>query len=322
MTDAALTDPTPIDPVLAQARRRRLALPGAGVEIALLEWQSDAPLALLHHANGFCGALFAPLVERLRPHFHVVAMDARGHGDSSLPPEGAVGAAFSWDVLRDDLLAVARALLAETGRERIALGLGHSFGGTLMLASEGSAPGLFERLLLLDPVILPAMTREEAQAHASDVGLAERARRRRAVFASRQQARAHFGSRELFRKWLPRALDLYVNEALRARRDGQVELKCPGAVEACIFEGAHTLDVAGLAAHVDCPVEIVWASQGNFPREVYEELTKSMPRARVVAAETGHLIPMEKPEIASEAALREVRTAEKRSGPVKGEGES
>ena len=47
---------------------------------------------------------------------------------------------------------MARALAAEHGG-RIALGLGHSFGGTAMLLAAAAEPVLFERLVLVDPVL-------------------------------------------------------------------------------------------------------------------------------------------------------------------------
>ena len=71
--------------ILAAAERRVLRLPGRGVDIALLDWGGDGPLALLHHANGFCKGVWGLVAEGLRRDFRVVAMDARGHGDSSKP---------------------------------------------------------------------------------------------------------------------------------------------------------------------------------------------------------------------------------------------
>ncbi len=284
--------------------RRRLLLPESGVEIALLDWGGEGPLALLHHANGFCAALWAPIAERLRDRFHVVAMDARGHGDSTLPSEGVSAPAFAWPILRDDLLAVAAALLEETGEPRIALGLGHSLGGTLTLCAAGTRANLFERLLLVDPVILPAMTKQASAARTSEVGLAERARRRRHSWPTRQEARAYLAERDLFRAWRARSLDLYVAEALRERADGQVELKCAGAVEAQIFSGTHTLDVTSPARRVKNPVHILWAAGGNFPRSAYESLVADMSCATIEDAQVGHLVPMEQPEIVLDAVDR------------------
>ena len=67
-------------------------------------------------------------------------------------PEGRK--AYAWSEFWSDLVAVAEAL-TKGGRERVALGLGHSFGGTSMVLAAAHRPGLFERLVLLDPVLMP-----------------------------------------------------------------------------------------------------------------------------------------------------------------------
>jgi pimeloyl-ACP methyl ester carboxylesterase len=275
--------------------RRRIELSESGVEIGLEDWGGDGPLALLHHANGFCASLWAPIAERLRDRFRVVAMDARGHGESSLPREGLRSEAFQWRVLADDLLAVAERLLVETGESRIGLGLGHSFGGTLTLAAEARRPGLYERIVLVDPVIISpeweALRREEPSP------LIEGARRRRQIWPDRELARQLFSEKPVFADWTPRALDLYVEEGLRDRPDGQVELKCPGEVEALIFEASDSLEILDLASRVMVPALLLWAQQGNFPREVYEELAAKMGAAEIVDVAAGHLIPMVDPEL-------------------------
>jgi len=50
-----------------EIERRRLPLPGRGVEIALLDWGGDGPLVLMHHANGFCAGTFGLVAEALVP---------------------------------------------------------------------------------------------------------------------------------------------------------------------------------------------------------------------------------------------------------------
>ena len=71
--------------ILDRAERRRIQLPETEIEIALLDWGGDGPLALLHHANGFCAGVWGCLIEALEGRFRFVAMEARGHGDSSKP---------------------------------------------------------------------------------------------------------------------------------------------------------------------------------------------------------------------------------------------
>jgi pimeloyl-ACP methyl ester carboxylesterase len=262
------------------------------VELSLLDWGGEGPLALLHHANGFCAAVWGPVAEGLRARFRVVALDARGHGDSS-KPEAAD--AYLWPHFGRDLAALAEALSAEAGP--VAVGLGHSFGGTATLLAAVERPDLFERIVLLDPVIFPSGAfRSDPERRARAGSLAEAARRRRHVFPSRQAARARWRRRPSFAGWDPRALDLFVAEGLADRPGGGVELKCPGEVEAAIFERGGSVDAMEEARRLRAPALVLWASRGHFPRANFEELVRRMPDGRLRDVATAHFVPMEDPE--------------------------
>ncbi len=286
--------------LLAAATPRRLTLPERGVELALLDFGGPGPLALAHHANGFCKGIWAEVAALLRGRVRVVALDARGHGDSS-QPEAAE--AYAWREFARDSAAVAGRLAAETGRP-LALGIGHSFGGTSLLGAVAEVPGRFDRLLLLDPVTPPTAATRSPERAAHVEAMVDAARRRRSDWPSRAEARAWFAERSLFAGWRPEALDLYVFDGLRERPDGGVELKCPGAVEAAVFAQGEGVDVPAWVRGLAPPALWLWAERGNFPLAHYEALAASMRAARVERAPTGHLIPMERPEVVADAALR------------------
>jgi pimeloyl-ACP methyl ester carboxylesterase len=281
--------------------RRKLHLPDSGIDIAVLDWGGEGPLALLHHANGFCAGVWGLVAEALTPHYRVVAMDARGHGDSSKP----AGAEFyHWRYFGEDVAQVAELLLAERNDDRVALGLGHSFGGTSILMASAHRPDLFARSVLVDPVIRPpadAMPNPEAASQGSS--LAEGARKRRHIWPDRAAARAKWIGKDFFDGWDPRALDLYLAEGLRDRADGQVELKCPGEVEAAIFESGGSVDIWELAGRVVTPTLLLRAVRGNFPAVVYESLVALMPHGRLAEIEAGHLAVMERPELVVSSVL-------------------
>lgn len=288
--------------MLEDVKRHRIALGDPAVEISLLDWGGDGPIALLHHANGFCAATWAPVAEGLRSRFHVVAMDARGHGDSSRP-EGAE--AYTWPHFGSDVAAVARWLVAETDRA-IALGMGHSFGGTALMLAAASQPQLFERLVLVEPVLPPPLAVEASvdPKRAERGGdLIEGARRRRQVFPDREAVRARWSTKDLFRNWDARVFELYLAEGLRDRPDGQVELKCSSEVEAAIFSHGRGFDCWEVASRVSTPALLLWATRGDFPRAAFEEVAKRMADARIHDTQTGHLIPMEQPDLVVGEAL-------------------
>ena len=286
---------------------RRHRIPGAGpdVELALLEWPGDGPPALLHHANGFCAALWAPIAERLSDRFRVFAVDARGHGDSS-KPEG--DAAYAWPEMGADLGAAADWVLGETGATSIRLGVGHSFGGTLTMMAASERAGRYERAMLIDPVIMPRAATLAAEAAGGENPMAARARRRRHHWPSREEARRFFAEKALFARWTPRALDLYAAEGLADREDG-VELKCPGRVEGAIFSGARTFDPYAVAARAELPIRILRATEGDFPREVFHDLVTRLPDGELDDIEGGHLVVMERPDAVADALLEYADTS-------------
>ncbi len=281
--------------ILDAAERRSLSLPERGVEVALLDWGGDGPLALLHHANGFCKGVWGLVADGLRDDYRVVAMDARGHGDTIAPAD----AAFEWEEFVGDLGAVAARLCDEAGAP-IALGLGHSFGGTSMLGASRNAPEHFERLVLVDPVIpFPKALLPPDGGHVRK--LVDGALKRRSDWPDRDEARAWWAEREFFAAWHPHALDCYVLDGLRERPEGDVVLKCEGRVEAAVFENGGNVDVREWAPGHPVPCLWLWAAKGNFSREAYEALAATMEDARVDSVDAGHLAPMERPDLVVEA---------------------
>jgi pimeloyl-ACP methyl ester carboxylesterase len=288
--------------VLRDVERRRIALPGRGVEIALLDWGGDGPLAFLHHANGFCGALWDPVAERLRPRYRVIALDARGHGDSSSPPPPAP---YHWENFIGDLIAVVERVLADLGRARVDYGIGHSFGGTTTAIAAARRPELYARIGMLDPVIIPPPEMFPPSWRGERPPMAEIARKRRGVWPSRQAVlEAWTREGHAFDAWDRRALELYAAEGFRDRPDGRVELKCRGEVEAAVYENNQSIDPFREAANLRAPVLLVRAARGSFPRAIYDAYAARIRDVRVEEIDAGHLLPMEAPDATAEALLR------------------
>lgn len=276
-------------------QQHRVALPETGIEIAVIEWSSAkgdaAPVALLHHANGFCAAMWSEVAEPLSKHFRVFAVDARGHGDSSAP-EG--DAAYAWTKLADDLGFVGHWVCERVGVASISLGVGHSFGGVLTMAAVANNPGLYDRAILIDPVILPTLT-PEIRARMGENPLSERARKRRSHWESREEALAILSEKPLFENFTTRSMRLYVEEGLCDAPQGGVELKCPSRVEGAIFGNSTGFDPYGFASRVTAPIRLLRATHGEFSRENYERVVELLAEGELLEIEGGHLVPMEDP---------------------------
>jgi pimeloyl-ACP methyl ester carboxylesterase len=111
-----------------------------GARLHYLDWGNDGgrPLVLLH--AGFLNAhAWDGFARAMAPHFHVIAPDARGHGESGWNPP------YSGDVFVEDLHALVRKL----GLERLVL-CGNSMGGSTAITFASLHPDEVERLILVD----------------------------------------------------------------------------------------------------------------------------------------------------------------------------
>jgi pimeloyl-ACP methyl ester carboxylesterase len=118
-----------------------------GLRLHYADWGNEAapPMILLHGGRDHCRS-WDRLARALQPHFHVMAADLRGHGDS----EWAKGSSYS---LLDHVYDLTR-MVASTSVGEATI-VGHSFGGMISLAYAGTYPEKVSRLAILDGAFLP-----------------------------------------------------------------------------------------------------------------------------------------------------------------------
>src|SRR5436190_543776 len=107
-------------------------------------------------------------------------------------------------------------------------------------------PGLIRRAVLIDPILFP----RAPEGQVIQNSMAHRARKRRMVWESRSAMFHSYHAREPFKLWREDVLWAYIEEGTVLRPDGHVELKCPGAIEAQVYEMAPRLDGFGALAQV------------------------------------------------------------------------
>ena len=272
----------------------RLVESSGGVTIPVHDLGGSGPPLLLCHATGFHGLVWGPFAGLLAERFRVWSLDFRGHGDAGPPP----ALPLDWRGVGDDVLAV----VDELGLER-PFGFGHSMGGAALLLAEASRPGTFGALVCFEPIVFPM---EGPPGGRGD--LAAGARRRRADFASRDEAFANFASKPPLSSFAPEALRAYVDHGLADRPGGGVTLKCRPEVEAATYEGAPAHPGWSRLPEVRCPTTVM---TGETTDAVGGELARlqagRLPEGRVeVLPGVGHFGPMEDPPLvarAVEAAL-------------------
>jgi pimeloyl-ACP methyl ester carboxylesterase len=246
---------------------------------------ADGEPVLLAHATGFHGCVWQPLASHLH-HRHAYAPDLRGHGDSTSPADGN----FAWDGFADDVLAVVDALDLQ-GVDAI----GHSKGGAALLLAEQRRPTTFRSLYLYEPVVIPPHI--AAMAPGANP-LSEGARRRRAVFPSRDAAFDNFAGKPPFDVLDPAALRAYVDHGFEDQPDGTVRLKCAPEHEAEVYQMGSRHGAYDHLASVACPVTIARGGDntGFGPAAFADVIAQALPHGRLeVFDDLGHFGPLERP---------------------------
>jgi pimeloyl-ACP methyl ester carboxylesterase len=296
-----------VDPEHEHAIDSALRHPNASTPAAVVDAAANAarnqPVILLLHANGFGAATYTPLARSLRAHLAatpslarapILAPDFPGQGDSSRAFPDALGRPLTAPRFAAWLLSVleAQGLLppvneetqdkAATKQKQIFC-FGHSGGAATALVAEALRPGTFSAIFAYEPVEAPPEVRE-AQARElllSPIGnkgepLARMARKRRAVFDSKEAARASLGSKPPFRELCAEALDLYVDTQMEPLAEGgggggglgggesgapaapsvPVRLKCAPEVEAEYFQAFSRPPHDWRYERVRCPVAL------------------------------------------------------------------
>lgn len=253
-----------------------------GARVATYDFGGEGPDLLLLHATGFHAHTWLPVVERLKGRFRCVGADCRGHGDSATPADGD----FSWQSFGLDALAVVDALALDRP-----FGAGHSAGGAALLLAEMERPGTFRALWCYEPVVFPPARASGANA------LAEGARRRREVFASREEAYANYASKAPFDALAPDALRAYVDHGFDDGEGGAVRLKCRGEDEARVYEGGAHHGAFDRLGEVEVPVFLAGGAQrGSFGEQVLGAQQERLARSQLeIMDELGHFGPLEDP---------------------------
>jgi pimeloyl-ACP methyl ester carboxylesterase len=186
------------------------------------------------------------------------------------------------------------------------LGVGHSLGGHLTVLAALKRPELFRAIVLLDSPILGGW-RGALFKVVKNLGLADHVtpagvtRRRRASWASSEEAYAHFRDKPAFRDFDPECLRDYVTLGMRPSPEG-VCLAFDPEVEYRIYRAfPHAL--AKKLPALTVPGGLICGSESADVRQFgLATMQRFFP---VVRVDGGHLFPFEHPGAAAHA-IREM----------------
>ena len=181
-----------------------------------------------------------------------------------------------------------------------ALVVGHSRGGGVSLLASARRQDRVKALVLIEPNLIDRTgDRPGDAARERRSRMAERARRRRDVWPSRQEVYDSYRERPLFATWSEDALWAYLRGGFRDRQDGSVQLACPPEVEAAYYEIEAGTDVWQASAHLQLPVLVIAGDQSDrfgLDTPTTQRFLSTALDARTRLVSGGHFLVQESPE--------------------------
>jgi pimeloyl-ACP methyl ester carboxylesterase len=296
----------------ATAEPRELRVAVEGGELCAFEWgvatesaaAGRSPTILLTHATGFHARVWDATVRALGDGWHVIAVDQRGHGRS------LKRGPFSWERFGQDLVQFIEALDL-----RAIVGVGHSMGGHATVQAAAALPQRFERLVLVDPVIMdPAFYRHHPGVPGTTRPEDHPTAKRKNAWTSWREMYERFEHRGTFALWRRDVLADYCRYGVLPNPDGPgFVLACPPLVEAAIYTQSAGRDISALFARIEVPVTVLRAQRREGPRQdvmdfaaspTWPHLAAQFAKGRDVhLPQLTHFIPMQAPEVVARCIL-------------------
>lgn len=265
------------------------------IEPQILPWGNPEGQTLFFlHANSFSAKMYHPFLKDLAADHQVWSPDIPGHGESTWN-----GRIQRWEDLADHFILQ----LERTSPTKPMVAMGHSLGGIVIMIMAIKRPGWFEKIILLDPVLLPkriigAMRILNLLSLTHIIPLAKAAVKRRNNFPSRASALEHYAKKNVFSRLEPRFLEAYVETCLHENDQGIFQLSCAPQLESSIYQSI-PVNVWSLPGKLPIPaLFIIGSSSDTVNHRGRTRLKRTRGNHIVKSIDAGHLFPFEKPDAA------------------------
>ncbi len=267
---------------------------------AQLIGDSNAQPLFFLHANSYCACMYMPFLDHLISDRYLIAPDLPGHGDSHW--EGRI---TDWASLAEYY----EGYLDDLGLDKSLIGIGHSIGGIVLMIMASKRPGLFSKLVLLDPVLLDRkllfMIRlMRILGQDRHFPLARKAYRRKSHFTSRENALNHYRQKRVFAVFGDDFLERYVDHCMRSDEEGGLKLACDPRLEASIYRSL-PLNAWSYLHRIVTPTLVLAGEQSDTLSSAGVRRLEHIGSNIIVKTITGgHLFPFEKSS-GAEALIQE-----------------
>ncbi len=262
-----------------------------GVQVAVHEFGGTGRPLLWSHATGFHAHCYEPIAQRLSGEFTSFGLDHRGHGVTAASDDWQV----DWYKYADDARVAAEAIAPDGGL----VAFGHSMGGASLVMAAHAHPGLFETLVVFEPIIFPA---PDVGPQGEPTPMIAAARNRRDTFDSYEAAIENYASKPPMKFFDADILRAYVEHGFAPiGQDGAagVQLRCSPEHEARTFETGGTHGFWDLLPEVETRVIVVSGrvEEERSPAGIAAGVAERLPNATYLELSSGnHLTPFISPD--------------------------
>ncbi|MBR0777494.1 alpha/beta hydrolase [Bradyrhizobium diazoefficiens] len=262
-----------------------------GLRLHYADWGNHGalPVILVHGGRDHCRS-WDLIARSLQPHFHVLAPDLRGHGDS----DWTRGGSYALTEYVYDLAQLVRRIAAP----QVIL-IGHSMGGMVSLIFSGAFPEQVSRLVVLDGVTVRPDSPKPPPAHeriAKWIGQLDKLHDRSPRRYSTLEAAA--AQMVLHNKRLSRDLALHLaTHGARQNEDGTYSWKFDPYQRASAPHRLWSDDHVALWARIACPTLLLNAGESFLAGAKAAGLERYFQQARVETIQgAGHWLQHDKPQ--------------------------
>jgi pimeloyl-ACP methyl ester carboxylesterase len=255
---------------------------------------NGVPMHFLH-ANGYPPDCYQPLLQLLKPHYHLFGMTLR-----PLWPNADMDEIKNWIPYSDDL----ERFLSDKGTGPV-IGVGHSIGGTVTLRAALREPNKFRALILLDPVLfVPSFIAMWKLLYSIGLGkrihpMAMGALKRRKTFDDLETVFRGYRTREIFRYMSDESLRTYIEGITKPKETGGYELVFSPEWESHIYlTGLQDFDIWRELPKLEVPTLVIRGAQTDTFRENAAALMmKKNSKIQIeVMEQATHILPLEHPQ--------------------------
>lgn len=257
---------------------------------------------LIHFLAGtaFACKIYWPFFQQIVSAYDLICHDYKGHGDS----DNGDGEFDGWQASTERALVLAKLKGLEQD-PRPVIGMGHSYGGAMSIIMAAKRPELFSALVLIDPFMVTESS-EQRYRSMTDF-LVGKTREKEHRWQNEADVKTYMASRFMFKAWHPEAVEAFIAFNMNKHADGTLTLKCPGTVEAGVYDDKVTAlwpSIRDLAV----PTIILSGDQTvPFFAEAHEESAALKDNIELIKVKGGHNYMQEYPRENAEIVLNAIK---------------